>query len=260
MKGNAQTTLGRVSTTLASWPFLASLALLLLNDFWFKQAFPGVVTGKLSDFAGIAVIGLLAFTAWPARRTLIFTVITAAFLWWKSPLSQAFIDGVNAYLPIAISRIVDFTDLIALAVLPICGRIAQAPTPIAWKSTRARRALVPLAAVVTAFAVSATSMVPARLQYEARLADPSAQVDKALVARIVETVSAPYRARCRECRKYSLPPSLLGDLEFHYSFPDAHSVLFTIVAHDSHRKRVKLFRSLQKELARSYPELTIVGF
>lgn len=31
------------------------MALLLLNDHWFKQMAPGVVTGKLSDFAGLYV-------------------------------------------------------------------------------------------------------------------------------------------------------------------------------------------------------------
>ncbi len=259
MNEDAQGMPSRLATMLTTWPFLASLALLLLNDFWLKQAFPGVVSGKLSDFAGISAVGLLAFAAWPTRRAMSQVFIAASFLWWKSPLSQAFIDGANLYLPFSIARVVDFADLLALIMLPACARIAQAPGRFALKGARARRVMVPLAAVVTAFAVSATSMVPARRSLEARLSDPSAEVDKARVAQVVATVSAPYLARCKECRKYSLPPSHLGDLELHYSFPDAHSVLFTTVSHDSHRKREKLLKALGKELRRAYPELIFQG-
>lgn len=262
MNGETHGTAKRMSAMLTTWPFMASLALLLINDFWLKQAFPGVISGKLSDFAGVAIVSMLAFTAWPTRRALLAALIAAAFSWWKSPLSQAFIGAANSYLPHPITRIVDFTDLIALMVMPVCAWVTQAPAlpRLALRSTRARRLLVPLAAVVTAFAVSATSLIPARQVYEAKLADPSAVVDKALVAKVVATVSAPYLARCKECSKYSLPPSHLGDLEIHYSFPDAQSVLFTIDSRDKPREREKLFKALRKELARSYPELIFVGF
>ena len=40
---------------LASPAAIASLLLLLVNDHVLKQAWPGVVTGKLSDFAGLVV-------------------------------------------------------------------------------------------------------------------------------------------------------------------------------------------------------------
>ena len=62
---NARTRLASVITT---WPFVASLAVLLLNDFWLKRAAPGVITGKLSDFAGIAIVTLLLLATWPQRR------------------------------------------------------------------------------------------------------------------------------------------------------------------------------------------------
>src|SRR5690606_8292496 len=37
---------------------LAAIGLLLLNDHWLKAAFPGSITGKLSDFAGLAFFPL----------------------------------------------------------------------------------------------------------------------------------------------------------------------------------------------------------
>jgi hypothetical protein len=250
----------RLSTMLTAWPFLVSLVLLLLNDFWLKQAFPGAISGKLSDFAGIALIALLAFAAWPTRRAPVAMAIATAFLWWKSPLSQAFIDGANVYLPYAIHRVVDFTDLVALLALPACAWIAGSPGRFTVRGTRARRVLVPLAAVATVFAVSATSKLPAELTYEAVLTNRSAQLDRAVVAKAVENVTAPYRARCKECQKYSRPPAYLGDLELHYSFPDDHSVQFKLITHDDHRKRMKLFAELREELARSYPELKFHGY
>ena len=40
------------------------IVVLLLNDHVLKQAFPGLITGKLSDFAGLAFFPLLLQAAW----------------------------------------------------------------------------------------------------------------------------------------------------------------------------------------------------
>src|SRR5437870_2547625 len=45
--------LGASLAVLASPPSLIAIALLLINDHLFKQMWPSVVTGKLSDFAGL---------------------------------------------------------------------------------------------------------------------------------------------------------------------------------------------------------------
>ena len=42
----------RLAATLTTWPFIASLLALFVNDAWLKAAWPGLLTGKLSDFAG----------------------------------------------------------------------------------------------------------------------------------------------------------------------------------------------------------------
>lgn len=56
--------------TLTRWPFLTALAVLLVNDSFLKASLPGLVTGKLSDFAGIAMIALPLFVAFPRRKDL----------------------------------------------------------------------------------------------------------------------------------------------------------------------------------------------
>ena len=47
--------------------FVVSLLLLIANDFYLKYAFPGWLTGKLSDFTGLIVFSLLLFSLWPTR-------------------------------------------------------------------------------------------------------------------------------------------------------------------------------------------------
>jgi hypothetical protein len=104
----------RVAALFTSWPFLASLYVLLVNDLVLKGAYPGVVTGKLSDFAGIAVLGLLLLSLFPQRRLLVYATLSTAFLWWKSPASAGFIAWVNGLGLATIGRTIDYGDLAAL--------------------------------------------------------------------------------------------------------------------------------------------------
>jgi hypothetical protein len=47
--------------------YLAALTTLLINDFWLKRLYPGVITGKLSDFAGVFAIAVFFATLIPRR-------------------------------------------------------------------------------------------------------------------------------------------------------------------------------------------------
>ncbi|MFB2120392.1 hypothetical protein [Parapedobacter sp. 2B3] len=101
--------------------YLVLILLLFLNDQYFKYSYPGIVTGKLSDFAGIACL-CIVITTFTKNRTLIFSlfsVVALGFVWWKSPHASGFIAGWNKNARFQISRVVDLTDLIALSVIPI---------------------------------------------------------------------------------------------------------------------------------------------
>ncbi len=102
---------------------LVSLALLLINDHYLKEAFPGVISGKLSDIAGLICWTWFWLTLLANRRVEVHitaVLVTAVgFVWWKSPLSDAFIMQWNTFMPYSIGRVVDYTDLLALAVLPV---------------------------------------------------------------------------------------------------------------------------------------------
>jgi hypothetical protein len=132
--------------------YAIGLAILLLNDFIFKSAFPGFVTGKLSDFAGLFVFAVFVARLCPSHTRAACVASGIFFVAWKSPLSEPLIREWNAFGPYAIDRVVDWSDLVALAVLPFAWLIAKrAPRRWRWQ---------PVLAVASLFAFAATSRDP----------------------------------------------------------------------------------------------------
>lgn len=110
--------LTRLDSLCSGW-FIAALALLLLNDYYLKATFHNWITGKLSDFAGLFVLSIFLVTVWPERKGFIAVLAGFAFLFWKSSLSQPAIDWWNALPLMKVARTVDYTDLMAISILPI---------------------------------------------------------------------------------------------------------------------------------------------
>lgn len=155
----------RISAVITSWPFLLSLGLLLLNDLVLKVVYPGLVTGKLSDFAGIAVMSLLLLAAYPSRVMLVCGGMAIVFLWWKSPASADFIHLVRVLGYDDFGRTVDYSDLIALTFLPISSALVKSIDSFAIRWRQYRRILVVPIAAVTMLALTGTSMVQTRQEY-----------------------------------------------------------------------------------------------
>lgn len=125
---------------------------LVLNDHVLKGSgvLPPVITGKLSDFAGLIVAPITLCAAFSVRtdrvRGLLFGAVALGFAAIK--LSPALADGAAAALTaLGIrSRIwCDPTDLIAFAVLPWAARLAQRVEPARLRG--ARRVSVAVAAL-----------------------------------------------------------------------------------------------------------------
>ena len=137
---------------LTSPAFLFGLTLLLVNDAILKPAFHNAITGKLSDFAGLFVFPLffIAFFARFRRSILLITVI--GFIFWKSQASQPLIDWMNGWLHFPVARTVDFTDLIALIMVPLAGIYSRLDHPVP-RSSFVTSGL----ALVSFFAFAATS-------------------------------------------------------------------------------------------------------
>lgn len=107
--------------------FIIALLLLLLNDFWWKAAFGNTLTGKLSDFAGLFVFGICWMALFPTGKKLVVLLAALWFVFWKSPYSQPLIEGWNALTGMGYARVVDYSDLWALLVLPLAYHFAQRP-------------------------------------------------------------------------------------------------------------------------------------
>jgi hypothetical protein len=134
--------------------FVASLFLLLINDFYLKAAVPSFITGKLSDVSGLVVFVLFfTFLVGIRFKKSIFIFTALLFCWWKSSLSGGFILGWNSLLPFyIIERTLDYTDLFCLLVLvPLYFY-----EPKNSFSFRNRWIATPVL-ILTVFAISATS-------------------------------------------------------------------------------------------------------
>lgn len=111
---------------LFNWIFITGLLLLALNDHIFKWQFSNWLTGKISDFSGLLILPMFIQFIFPKiKATLIIILCGLFFIFWKLPISDAFIAFYNRFAIITIVRIVDYSDLIALTVLPISNDLIK---------------------------------------------------------------------------------------------------------------------------------------
>ena len=256
----------RILVIFTTWPFLLALALLLVNDALLKQAYPGFITGKLSDFAGLAVIALPLLAAFPRRSRAIYLALAAAFLWWKSPASGAFISCMNDVLPMNIGRTVDFGDLIALAVLPVCARYVASEPRSFLKRESLHRWLLPPVVMVTLFGVMATSKAPAvRHDFEVRALESSAPFPR---DGIVDAIGEVARSRGLKPAEAN-PPHWEGAFEgrgvlLTYTFKGPTGIAVGIqpnsgaFGNGEERKAVKLRDEIKKTLSLRFKGLEFV--
>lgn len=143
---------------LLRWPFLLSLALLILNDAVLKAAWHNAFTGKLSDFAGVFAFAWFWSVAVGRGRAAVHIGVAAGFAWWKSPWSSAAIEAWNALPLFDVARVVDYGDLLALIVLPVSLHLLKRSPAPAVPGTSAWPALAVAAISLVAF--TATSKAP----------------------------------------------------------------------------------------------------
>jgi hypothetical protein len=145
------------SPALRSPGFLLALALLLVNDWILKPGLANAITGKLSDFSGLFVVVVLGVALHPRHSRTIAGATAAAFVAWKSHLSQPAIDLWNQGTGFPLERVVDYWDLMALTVVPFAHRYASIARPLAPTPLR-----VPVLAACL-LAILGTSKRPASL-------------------------------------------------------------------------------------------------
>jgi hypothetical protein len=134
--------------------FLFSLAILILNDNWWKYSYPGWLTGKLSDFAGVLVFTVFLFVLMSGKKLLVACISALVFLWWKSSLSDSFIFWINNYLHLPVKRVVDYSDDLAILIIPFCFYLKPVTYRISYSVTNF---LKPVLFTGTLVAICATS-------------------------------------------------------------------------------------------------------
>ena len=98
--------------------FLLSVIILILNDRFFKGYFRNEITGKLSDIAGLFAFPYFLSLLFPKNVKMNYLLTGLFFIFWKSALIQPIIDFFQS-IGLGINRIVDYTDLYTLIILPV---------------------------------------------------------------------------------------------------------------------------------------------
>lgn len=99
--------------------FLICLVTLLLNDFYLKFAFPGILTGKLSDLSGLFIFPYFFSIFFHKQKRHIYIATALLFIFWKLSVSSSVINWLNAFDIVYLKRVTDLTDLFTLIVLPV---------------------------------------------------------------------------------------------------------------------------------------------
>lgn len=98
--------------------FILSVALLIINDFYLKEEYHNEITGKLSDFAGLFAFPYFLSLIYPKSIKANYVFAGIFFTIWKSEFIQPLFDAFKV-VGFTFQRIVDYTDLIALTILPV---------------------------------------------------------------------------------------------------------------------------------------------
>lgn len=98
--------------------FIVGLFSLLVNDHIIKYAAPSFLTGKLSDIFGLFIFPFFWSVFFTKHSLRIYILTAVLFVFWKSPASSNIITTINQSLGIQLYRVIDYSDWLALLVLP----------------------------------------------------------------------------------------------------------------------------------------------
>lgn len=134
--------------------FILALGLLLLNDFYLKYEFSNFLTGKLSDIAGLFLFPYFLSSLRIKWTKTIYLGTVFLFMFWKSPFSQDLINWSQT-IGIGFNRVIDYTDLVALFILPLSFSYFQ--KQLSTKRRTSKYLTAPLG-LITLFAIWATTL------------------------------------------------------------------------------------------------------
>ncbi len=175
--------------SLTTWPFLLSLAVLLLNDLYLKAAYNNWLTGKISDFAGLFMVTMLTAALLPGYQHVKGLLVALAFGLWKSPLSEPIIRIIQSHWSTHFGRVVDYSDLVAVIMIPFAIISVNNPRTIAVSGNFLRRALTIPVLILALFAIMGTSFATIRQEYVIQKADDTPCPDPEEVMESIDKVA-----------------------------------------------------------------------
>jgi hypothetical protein len=259
----------RLLRVISTWPFIICLVLLLLNDWILKASYGNALTGKLSDFAGIAVVAMLLHAAFPLHKWHVYVGLSLFFCWWKSPLSNGAIQVFNQLVFFQIARVVDYTDLVALVVLPLCCAIAAKPDRFVVDVVISKKLLLLPLLAATFVGITGTSQIPRHQAYTIQN-KTSNDLERNEIANIIKAIALKNGLECSECMSptdKATYTKTLGQVRLHYVFVHAKAISFEIQAsgtggfffHTSGEERINLLREpIKKALAERFSDLEYI--
>jgi len=244
----------RVLAIFTTWPFVLSLAVLLINDLLLKQAFPGLITGKLSDFAGLAVVAMPLLAAFPRHSRTIYLALAGVFLWWKSPASDGLITFINDVQPLRMVRTVDYWDLLALAVLPACAKFVASQSRGVVTTASLRRWMLPPVLAATLFAVMGTSYPVPRKDFAVRTIESSSPFPRDSIVEVIEEIAKKRGLKRHNATSPDWEGAFSGrNIFLTYSFPSPNEVAVGIQADPGlfGEGEVRRAESIRKEIKKA---------
>lgn len=184
--------------------FLFALGALVANDWALKPLFHNALTGKLSDFAGLAAFTLFLCSLWRNRRLAIALGVSAAFTLWKSSYAQVLIDAANNWLPFHMSRTVDYTDLVALPAVWMCCAYANRLTLLPMRTLQVW--FIATFSLVAFTATSAPRRESVRLMAQIGTTAQTSPVSEreASIQRMLDALAQAYRMQCTTCKRLAM--------------------------------------------------------
>ncbi len=199
-----------------------SLVLLLYNDFYLKAAWPGNISGKLSDFAGISLVCLLLFVVFPKLKKISIVSVIVLFSWWKSEWSTPFIEFLHQAGFEEFNRTVDYSDLWAFLVIPICYYHSVNYPDISKRSIFGK-VYYSIIAITSLFAITATSQIHGNYQSDFQFDNQASLITAKQTLAVVSRVANYYGYHCmKSCNSNSQRTyySQRGQLEYTYNYSD----------------------------------------
>lgn len=262
--------LSRLIQVTTSWPFVISLCALLLNDLYLKWNHPGVISGKLSDFAGIFLVSLLLFAGTPSQKRGVAIGICAAFGWWKSPMSAPFIRFVQEAGMPWFGRVVDYTDLLALVMLLPASWFVYSINQYQISRGGLRRATAVPAIGITAVAILGTSSIPLVDTYSFQPQTTESNMQPGVAADVIRAVAEKNRLKCLECDRLAQRGLYQGHgITMRYEVRPPQAIAFSISGEptglpiiffstDPNKKMDKLRDDLRAEFGRRFGNVQFV--